>query len=155
MARTKGTLKLSSNIEPEMSAPLDAREVVATVADLTASGSFPYAYVGMRVSVQATGEEYMLTASDPTISANWKKLGGEENTIESISLNGTTVQPDANKNVALTVITKAVNDLENYYLKSDTYTKAEVNAAIGAISTISFDVEETLPTTDIQTNVII
>ena len=154
MARTKGTLKLSSNIEPEMSAPLDARDVVATLADLTASGSFPYAYVGMRVSVQATGDEYILTANDTTVSANWKKIGGEENTIESISLNGTTVQPDANKNVALTVITKAVDDLVNYYTKTDTYTKTEVNAAIGAISTISFDVEQTLPTENIQTNVI-
>lgn len=51
-------------------------------------------------------------------------------------------------------ITKAVNDLINYYLKSETYTKAEVNALIGAISTIHFEAVLTLPTEDIQTNVI-
>lgn len=51
-------------------------------------------------------------------------------------------------------ITKAVNDLISYYLKSETYTKAEVNALIGAISTIHFEAVLTLPTEDIQTNVI-
>ena len=51
-------------------------------------------------------------------------------------------------------ITKAVNDLINYYLKSETYTKAEVNALIGAISTIHFEAVLTLPTENIQTNVI-
>lgn len=38
--------------------------------------------------------------------------GGEPNTIESISVNGTAVTPDANKNVALTVPT-ATSDLTN------------------------------------------
>jgi len=51
-------------------------------------------------------------------------------------------------------ITNAVNSLLNYYLKSETYTQAEVNALIGAISTITFELVESLPTTDIQTNVI-
>ena len=50
MARQKGTLGLSSNIEPSASAPLDARTVVPTLADLTTEGNFPYAYDGMLVS---------------------------------------------------------------------------------------------------------
>lgn len=75
MSRKQGTLELSSNIEPTAAAPLDARTVVPTLADLTASGAFPYPYVGMIVSVQATGKVYTLTASDPTVLANWKELG--------------------------------------------------------------------------------
>ena len=51
-------------------------------------------------------------------------------------------------------ITNTVNNLANYYLKSETYTQAEVNALIGAITTIHFEVVQTLPTSDIQTNVI-
>lgn len=51
-------------------------------------------------------------------------------------------------------ITKTVNDLTNYYLASDTYTKTEVNNLVGAISTITFELVNTLPTTDIETNVI-
>lgn len=42
-------------------------------------------------------------------------------------------------------ITNAVNDLVNYYRKSETYTQAEVNSLISAIKTIHFEVVQTLP----------
>ena len=49
-------------------------------------------------------------------------------------------------------ITKAVSDLTNYYTKSETYTKTEVD---GMISNFWwFEVVATLPTTNIKTNVI-
>lgn len=44
-------------------------------------------------------------------------------------------------------ITNTVNDLTNYYLKSETYTQSEVNNLIGQIKTISIEVVNTLPTT--------
>lgn len=44
-------------------------------------------------------------------------------------------------------ITKTVNDLANYYLKSETYTKTEVNTLIGQISTLQFQVVSELPQT--------
>ena len=47
-------------------------------------------------------------------------------------------------------ITKAVSDLANYYLKSQTYTKDEVNNLIGAIPKFSIQVVATLPTTEIS-----
>lgn len=55
---------------------------------------------------------------------------------------------------AFNLITKAVNDLVNYYTKSDTYTKTEVNNLIGGISTVNFLIVQTLPTTDISTSTI-
>ena len=77
MSRQKGTLKLPSNIEPEASAPLDAREVVNTLADLTDSTSFPYPYVGMKVTIKATGDIYvLLDDSDITDITNWRQVGG-------------------------------------------------------------------------------
>ena len=48
------------------------------------------------------------------------------------------------------VVTKAVNDLANYYTKSDVYTKTEVNN----IAQARFQVVAELPVSDIQTNVI-
>lgn len=48
------------------------------------------------------------------------------------------------------VVTKAVNDLTNYYTKSEVYTKDEVNN----IAQARFSVVAELPTQDIQTNVI-
>lgn len=50
-------------------------------------------------------------------------------------------------------ITNAVNDLVNYYLKSETYTKQEVNDLISAISTITMEIVQTLPQTG-ESNII-
>jgi len=80
MSRKTGSLKLSSNIEPRASAPLDARLVVPTLADLTASGAFPYPYVGMIVAVQATCKAYILKAIDTTNSENWEEVGSSIDT---------------------------------------------------------------------------
>ena len=50
-------------------------------------------------------------------------------------------------------ITDSVNNLTNYYLKSETYTKSEVNNLIGQITTISILVVQALPQTG-ETNII-
>ena len=42
-------------------------------------------------------------------------------------------------------ITKSVNDLANYYLKSETYTKDEVAALIGAIQQFHYEIYASLP----------
>ena len=71
MPRPKGSLTLNGNIECNAGAPLDARAVVQTLADLTAPETFgDYAYVGMRVSVAATGQVFVLAGDDPTDAAN-------------------------------------------------------------------------------------
>ena len=76
MARPKGSLTLNGNIECNAGAPLDARAVVQTLADLTAPETFgDYAYVGMRVSVAATGQVFVLSGEDTTDAANWRELG--------------------------------------------------------------------------------
>ena len=75
MTRQPGSLTMQSNIEPRMAAPFDARTVVPAKEDLTDAANFPYAYVGMIVSVQSEGKAYMLTANDVTATANWKEIG--------------------------------------------------------------------------------
>ena len=50
-------------------------------------------------------------------------------------------------------ITNSVNDLVNYYLKSDTYTKTEVQGLVSAISSLRIESVATLPTTG-ESNVI-
>lgn len=51
-------------------------------------------------------------------------------------------------------ITNTVNNLTNYYLKSETYTQAEVDSLISAIVTLNILVVQTLPTQDISTTTI-
>lgn len=140
MARQKGTLSLASNIEPSMAAPLDAREVVNEVSDLTASGSFPYSYVGMKVVVKATGDMYILMGDDPTVSANWKKgSGGDVPTKTSDLTNDSGF------------IDNTVDNLVNYYLSSNTYTKTEVDNLISAAKNGRFIYVNSLPTENIDT----
>jgi hypothetical protein len=47
-----------------------------------------------------------------------------------------------------------LDDLENYYKKSETYTKTEVNQLIAQIPTFSIEIVQQLPTTDISTKTI-
>lgn len=74
--------------------------------------------------------------------------GGEPNTIESITVNGTTVTPDANKNVALTQPTKT-SDLTN---DSDYVTESWVDANAGKIQKINVNGSE-LPISEKTVNI--
>lgn len=75
MARSKGSANLAASLEVLAGAPLDAREVVQAKADLTASGSFPYKYIGMEVYVVAENKKYRLIANDPTDIESWEEIG--------------------------------------------------------------------------------
>lgn len=91
------------------------------------------------------------------------EAGAQENVIESIKVNNTALIPDANKAVNITVptktgeltnnsgfITKAVNDLTNYYKKSETYTQTEINDKLSAIPKFAIQVVQSLPTSNIS-----
>jgi hypothetical protein len=79
MARTKGTLALSANFEPQIAAPLDARYICSKKDDLilsttwTAKDGTIYAYQGMITSVWNDGDNngvYQLNGTDYTIATN-------------------------------------------------------------------------------------
>ena len=98
-----------------------------------------------------------LSTNDYT-SAEKSKLAGiaagaQENLIENITVNGV-AQLINNKTVALTVMTNTVNDLVNYYTKSETYTQTEVDNLISAIPKFAIKVVDALPTTDISTTTV-
>lgn len=144
MGRQKGTLSLASNIEPSMAAPLDARETVNTVADLTDNTSFPYSYVGMKVVVKATGDLYILTGDDPTTSANWKKVGSD----------GTVPTKTSDLTNDSGFIDNTVDNLVNYYTKLETYTQTEIDTMISTAISGRFILVNSLPTEDISTSAI-
>lgn len=51
-------------------------------------------------------------------------------------------------------ITRAANDLLNYYTTSDTYSKTEVDALLDAVSNFKYEVVNVLPTSNIDTGTI-
>lgn len=75
MARQKGMLNLSGNLEPLAGAPLDSRNITPTVADLYIASNWPYKYIGMKTTVTATGDTYRLVNLDVTQESSWVKEG--------------------------------------------------------------------------------
>ena len=93
MARTKGMLNLSGNLEVNAQAPLDARGKVPTKADLTVASNFPYPYVGMETYVEAENKKYRFIGEDTTDINDWEELpeGGGSAELESAVTANTTV----------------------------------------------------------------
>ena len=78
--------------------------------------------------------------------------GAQVNVIEKLIVNGQEATV-TDKSVALTIITSAVSNLQNYYLKTETYTKSEVEELIGSTVGVTISIVEELPTVG-QTNII-
>lgn len=88
-----------------------------------------------------------------TIQVNWttiKSITLNQANWETINIPVPTKTSDLNNDSWF--ITKAVSDLTNYYTKTQTYTKTEVDNMISNFWW--FEVVSTLPTTNIKTNVI-
>ena len=107
MARQKGTANLAASLEVLAGAPLDARSLVDTVADLTVTSNFPYPYVGMTVTVKATGDKYTLMALPVSTSANWHKDGGGSSITVDDELSNTSENPVQNKVITIAMGNKA------------------------------------------------
>ena len=89
-----------------------------------------------------------------TYNSAWFNLEKEENKVTYIPQDADHTQyPSALavKNAISDFVTKSVNDLVNYYLKDETYTRAEVEALIAAIQGFSYEVVAELPTASAST----
>lgn len=85
MARQKGMLNLSGNLEPLAGAPLDSRSITPTVADLYIASNWPYKYIGMKTTVTATGDTYRLVNLDVTQESSWVNESSGGSGVSSLS----------------------------------------------------------------------
>lgn len=99
-------------------------------------------YDGLMTEYYNTPKEELYEVGDAQARADIAALAS------SIPVKVSDLQNDAG------FITNTVNNLSNYYLKTDTYTQAEVNALISAVSTINILVVQILPTQNISTSTI-
>lgn len=81
------TMDLKAIFKSTAKAPLDNRQVVQNVADLYDVATWDgFAYDGMLVIVQTTGDAYILKdSSDVTLTANWIKLANKSETAAATS----------------------------------------------------------------------
>lgn len=105
---------------------------------------------GENISISQSGSAMTISATDTT---DYSNLSNQPQ-INSVTLSGNKSLNDLGIQPAGNYITKAVNDLENYYKKTETFTKQEVNNLISAITTMDIQVVQTLPTEDISTTTI-
>lgn len=89
MARKKGSANLAASLEVLAGAPLDARQTVQTKEELTASGSFPYFYVGMETYVVSENKKYRFVGTNPTDLSDWEDagLGGDASLQSNVTSN--------------------------------------------------------------------
>lgn len=99
MARDKGTANVGFKFEPRTASPLDARQVVDYVSDLTDietwksdNGNYYY-YEGMNVYVKENKKKYTLTSDNPANINNWKQDGSNGSSDDHVEL--TQAQYDA------------------------------------------------------------
>lgn len=90
----------------------------------------------------------------PGVEAGKGLSSNDYTTEEKTKLAGIEAGAQVNPDVSM-FITRAVDDLVNYYLKSETYTKAEVNALIAGIKQFTYRVVDSLPTASADTMYIV
>lgn len=104
-----------------------------------------------------------LTGSDGSTSSVTDEVGVTLNDLATVATSGSyndlTSKPTIPTQTSQLTnnsgfITNSVNNLTNYYKKTETYTQTEVNNLIGAITTLNLAVVTQLPTSDISTTTI-
>lgn len=112
------------------------------------------------------GTNGQVLTTDGQGNTSWTTPQGGGGDVTDVEVNGTSVvnaqgvaevsvptaTSDLNNDSGF--ITNLVNNLANYYTKSQTYTQAEVDALISGIVTLNILVVQTLPTQDISTTTI-
>lgn len=108
----------------------------------TAGSSHPVTSGGVKSAIDA--EEQRARLVEESLASSKQNVLHFDNTPTSDSLN-----PVTSGGIALAIrdfITKSVNDLANYYLKSDTYNRTEVQQLIDAVKQFTYEKVATLPT---------
>lgn len=135
----------------------DANDITESTITATELG-FLSGMTGDPIQTQLNSKQAALTEgsnidiTNNVISVTGIENGAEVNTIESVSVNGTAVTPDANRNVDIAVPTNN-NQLTNgagYQTASDVIKVVKVNSSALTIDTSDRSVDITVPTNNNQ-----
>ena len=127
----------------------DVSDIPTDLSELTNTGTDPYATESY---VDENGGKIDVIKVNNTALPISEKAVNIDLTNYALSSDVPTATSDLTNDSGF--VTQAVNDLTNYYLKTETYTKTEVDNIIGQLETITLEVVEQLPTQDISTHTI-
>jgi len=93
-------------------------------------------------------QDWTISATDTTYTAwDWIDIASNEISVDVTDIIGNWLSEDANNNIIVdSTIVALKSDLSNYYTKTETYTKTEVDNLIASVW--SFEVVATLPSAD-------
>lgn len=136
--------------------------IATALAGKADASDIPTNYVPNTRTVNGHALSSNVTVTKEDVGLGSTVNGAQINVIESVKVNGTALTPTS-KAVDISVptktsditndsgfITKAVSDLTNYYTKSQSYTKTEIDNKISAIHQFNISVVDSLPTTGTQ-----
>ena len=161
-------LTLGDNFSYLGTKPLDGRIKYSTISEMVAMSDTTL-YDGILAYCVEDGKNYQWKSTndvDVTLG-KWREFSSGGGAVDSVNgqtgvvvldaedvgaLPDNTSIPDSTSDLTNDsgFITNTVNNLVNYYLKSETYTQAEVNALISAIVTLDIQAVSTLPTENIS-----
>lgn len=163
-------IQVGDNFDHKSKKPLDNRTQYSTLASMKAvtdaninEGCLAYCvetdkyykFLSTNTVDETTGK-WREFSSGSSGTSDYSDLTNKPS-IENVTLSGNKSASDLGlaKTSDLTgFITKSVDDLVNYYLKSETYTKTEVDTIASNIKNSRFEIVSSLPTENIKTNVI-
>ena len=120
---------LASGVIPDISGKEDSSNKVASINSNSTDSQYPTAKAVY--DVITSNEEVVSTALNDLETRKYEK--------PTTGIPATDLASGVIPNVS-SFITNSVNDLANYYLKTETYTQTEVNALIGAINQFHYEI---------------
>lgn len=151
------TLASSQTIDIDLGDLYDVLDALRTDVDVNTNARHTHSN---KATLDATQEAFTTALKN---KIDGVESGAEVNIIETVEVNGSVLTP-SNKKISITIpidtgdltnnagfITNSVNNLSNYYLKTETYTQTEINALISSITTITVEIVSSLPTASADT----
>lgn len=139
-----GTLSDQTDLADALDAKADVSDIPTKTSDLANDSGF--------LTQHQSLAEYRKASAQDVIDATKQDVISDLSTIRSNAASGASKVSCTDETVAgFGFIKNTVNNLANYYLKSETYTQTEVNALISAIKQFTYELVSELPTASAST----
>lgn len=154
---TQGSAYATEDYVDQNGGKIDSISVNGTPQTIDANKNVDLSVASMSKTTSSGTNTYTITEGQDSLAIAVNSTSGSE----SVSVGGQSVALAGDIPTALSDLTNdenfidnTVNNLVNYYTKSETYTQTEVDNLISQLAGLDIQVVQTLPTQDISTHTI-